>query len=288
MRIIRSLGLLMALLSIQGCTHLLFYPSRVQVITPATLNINYDDLFIPSTDGTQLHGWWMHSDLEPRATILFFHGNGENISTHIGHVYWLLNYGYDVIAMDYRGYGQSQGEANLDGSIRDVQSSLRYVLDKHINGNRPLLVLGQSMGGSLVIPALAQSDLKNRVAAVVVIGSFSDFHRITQDALSRFWLTWLFQWPLSFTVDNHYSPQDFIAQLSPVPVLIMHGKSDPVVPVEHAQVLYDHARQPKYLQLLDGDHNHILAPRENRQILLEYLDRILGDKSGANETAIQP
>lgn len=267
-----QVAILLGLLALQGCSHMLFYPMPNHVMKPDALGVEYEDIALRSADGTRLHGWWLHAQDAPRGRVIFFHGNGQNISTHILHVYWLTDHGYDVIAVDYRGYGASEGKPGIEGSMQDIRATLRYVNTAVQDDGLPLFVIGQSIGGSLAITALAQSDLKDTLAEVVLIGSFSDYHEITRHALSGFWLTWPLQWPLSFTVDNRYSPKKYIGQLAPLPVTIMHGEQDNVVPVEHARVLFEHAREPKRLHILTGDHNGIMESRANRRILLESLN----------------
>ena len=256
--------------SLQGCTYLLFHPQQTHLIRPDVLGIKYEDIYIDTRDKITLHGWKLYASTEPKGTVLFFHGNAENISTHVGHVYWLTEFGYNVIAVDYRGYGHSDGQPQLAGMIEDIQSALLYVAK---NEKQKLFVLGQSLGGSLVIAAVAQSESRSGVDAVISVGAFSDYHRITRQVLSRTWFTWLFQWPLSFTINNTFSPQNFISKISPVPVLIMHGVDDDVVPVSHADDLYGAAIEPKYIEKVPGDHNHLLDSRDNRALLVKYLEK---------------
>ena len=272
-RVLPRAGLLGLLVLLQACSHLLFYPSPAHVLQPDDLGIEYRDIEFNAADGTRLHGWWLYTQAPRQGTVLFFHGNAENISTHIGHVYWLVGYGYDVVAVDYRGYGKSAGTPSLDGSVQDIQATLAYVDGGLATPGEPMFVIGQSIGGSLSVAALAQSELKQRLSGIIIIGSFSDYHKITRQALSGFWLTWPLQWPLSFTVDNSYSPEKFIARLSPVPLLIMHGEYDQVVPVEHGRRLFELAQPPKFLEQVNGDHNHIMKNSRTRELLLEYLQR---------------
>ena len=258
--------------ALTGCTQLLFHPTADHVLKPDVLGIQYEDISLASADGTRLHGWWLYAQDKPRATVLFLHGNAQNISNHIKHVYWLVDYGYNVVTIDYRGYGASAGSPDIAGSLDDIRAAVDYVSRDARTARQKLLVVGQSLGGSFAIAALAATESRNQVDALVVISAFSDYRRIVQDALAGFWLTWALQWPLSYTVDNGYSPEKMIARLAPVPVVIMHGKSDEVVPVAHASRLYKAAAEPKFLELMPGDHNHILGSRDNRRRLLEYLD----------------
>src|SRR4051812_3784255 len=100
-------------LSCTGCSSLLYQPSREQIYEPTKLGLEQpEDRFFPSTDGTLLHAWYFRSDpkKQPKALIAFFHGNGENLSTHFASLAWILPFGYDFMIFDYRGYGRSQGD----------------------------------------------------------------------------------------------------------------------------------------------------------------------------------
>jgi len=274
--LIRSFCLILALLP-GGCTNLIFQPSRQYFITPDAIGLAYEDIYLKAGDGVMLHGWRLYSDRPASGTVLFFHGNGENISTHMANVYWLVSEGYDVLLFDYRGYGESQGEPDLDLIVQDAQDMIGYAV-AHVDAGPGPVVIGHSFGASLSIYAVAHSRYKDRIRALVSIAAFSDYHDVAQDALARSWLFWLFQWPLSFTIDDSYSPLESVAGVSPVPLLLMHSKQDEIIDYYHALALFDAAAEPKQLITVTGDHNHIFNLQSNRALLLGYL-------RGLNKTA---
>lgn len=268
------IGILLAcILVLPGCTHLIFAPMKQHLITPDKIDISYSDISTVSQDGVKLHGWYLPATGKPKGTIIFLHGNGENISTHLATVYWLPAKGYEVFMFDYRGYGLSEGEAGLDGSVHDVDAMLDFANNNKATQGK-IIVMGHSFGGSIGIYAVAKSQHKNNILTVITIGAFSDYRSITQDVLSRSWLTWLFQWPLSYTINNDLSPQKYVGQISPVPLMIMHSEMDEIIPYYHADVLFQHAHQPKTLARISGDHNHVFSIRDNRQLLLDYLEKL--------------
>lgn len=264
-----SILLILSLLN-TSCTNLFFQPLQQHFYTPDVFNIDYDDVYIESDKNLYLHGWKLKSTGEKKGAVLFLHGNGENISTHFANFYWLIEQGYDGYIFDYRGYGGSEGEPEIDGVIRDVDAMLDYLIN-HTNANQQTIVIGHSMGGALAIHAVANFEQKERLSTLVTVDAFSDYRDITQDVLSKSWLFWLFQWPLSFTIDNSYRPLDAISKVSPVPVLIMHSESDEMIEMYHAERLYEAAKQPKSFQLIEGNHNNVFNKPENRKVLLDYL-----------------
>ncbi|MDA3869835.1 MAG: alpha/beta fold hydrolase [Gammaproteobacteria bacterium] len=261
---------ILLLVMLSGCTQVLFQPQRAQFATPDILGVMYENVQLETHDGLKLHGWKLLSKDIYKGTILFFQGNGENISTHFSNVYWLTDHGYDVYLFDYRGYGNSEGAAQLDAVIRDVETTIGYSV-KQLAKNENLIVMGYSLGASLAIHAVAHSQHKESIKALITIEGFSDYRKVTQDVLSTSWLTWALQWPLSFAMDNSYRPLDAVAQIAPISLMLMHSKEDEIIPFEHAQALYEAANEPKKLQVVTGSHNRIFNKIENRQLLLDYL-----------------
>ncbi len=263
--------LVLTLLAVtSACTGVIFQPLKRHYFTPGVVDVAYEDVTIESDKGLMLHGWKLLADKPGDTTILFLHGNGENISTHFANLYWLTEYGYDSYIFDYRGYGKSEGLAELDGVIRDVNAMLDYVVS-HTADDQNIVVIGHSMGGALAIYGVADYDKKERLSALVTVEAFSDYRDITRDVLGRSWLTWLLQWPVSLTIDNSYSPVDVIADISPLPVLIMHSRKDEIVPFYHALRLYEAAAMPRQFIEVDSDHSHVFNVEPNRQLLLDYI-----------------
>jgi fermentation-respiration switch protein FrsA (DUF1100 family) len=134
-----------------------------------------------------------------------------------------------------------------------------------------LIIMGHSLGGSMATYVVAHSEYRNRIQALITVEAFSDYHHVTQDILSKSWLFWLFQWPLSFTVSNAYSPVEAIGQISPIPVCILHSENDEMIPMYHAERLFAAAAEPKTFRLIDSNHSNIFITKDNRQVLFDYL-----------------
>lgn len=253
-----------------GCTALFFQPMGNHLYSPTDLELDYQNLYFPSLDGTRLHGWWLPARGKAIGSVLFLHGNAENISTHIGSIGMLPEQGFNVFLFDYRGYGRSDGTAYLEGLLMDVEAGLGQLLIH--DETEKLAVFGQSLGAALAILGVAGSPYKDKISVVVADSSFTGFRDIAQEKLSSHWLTWLFQWPIAMTINNSHRPIDEISNLYPSTVILVHSESDQVIPFHHSEALYNAAREPKSLwKVSNFRHNQIFARADNQIELAKRL-----------------
>ena len=261
--------LLLVLLTTAGCTYLFFKPDKDFIHDSDTLKLSPADVTFTSSDGVRLHGWYLRAE-ENRGTILVCHGNVENLSTHVKLDLWLVEEGYNLFIFDYRGYGKSEGVPTIDGVHRDAAAALEKVLA--LSGDDRIIVFGKSLGGAIAVYTVARSTQRGRVKALIIDSAFSSYRRIAREKIAARIIGWPVQYPLSLLVNNDYSPERWIGQVSPVPVLILHGKRDALVPYRHGQRLYNAAVAPKvFWEVSTPGHVKAQADKKIRKRLLEYL-----------------
>lgn len=267
----RAFAVLLAV-CLGGCTSVFFQPDRAIYQTPGLYGIDYQPVEFRAADGTQLFAWFLPARGPARGSVLFLHGNGQNISAHFANVAWMPAAGFNVLAFDYRGYGGSQGQPSLPGVQLDIDAAMRTLVERVDIDPQRIIVFGQSLGGALAIYYVAHSRYREHVRAVVVDSAFSDYERIGQEKLAAAVVTWPFQWFASFAVDNRYSPEASVGMLSPIPLLFIHGDEDTIVPLHHSQRLYDLAGYPKQLWVVPSvGHIQAMKEKEVRQRLARYL-----------------
>lgn len=226
-------------LQLAACADRLFFfmPSKYSHASPDERGLNYEEVRFSSTDGTMLSGWFVHAQGERRGTVTYFHGNSGNISNNLRYVDWLPLYGYDVFLFDYRGYGKSEGFPYSQGIHNDCVAALNYVRQRvDVDANR-MIIFGQSLGGNYALDALATIP-RTGIRAVIVEGSFASHREIADDkvALPPIPASW-HRSLINMLIDDTYDSVSAINKIDDVPLLIIHGTEDQVVPYRHAQLL---------------------------------------------------
>lgn len=231
-----------------GCAQSLFYyPDQKDYgSSPARQNLSYEDVTFSSTNGAQLHGWFVPAGnglttQQAKGTVIQVHGNAGNLTGHWSFIEWLPAYGYNVFAFDYQGYGQSEGKPNPKKLFEDTQSAIDYVRVREDIDPQKLLIIGQSLGGNNSIAAVGSGN-KQGICAMVIDSTFYSYASIANDKLPG----------AGILTNNHYSANKFVKAIAPIPLLFIHGKKDDIIPYKHSQRLFDLANEPKELVLIEN------------------------------------
>lgn len=268
------LALLAAALLASGCSSLLFYPVSGLPLTPAKAGLEFRDLYLEAADGTRLHAWWLPAKAgqEVKGTVLYLHGNGGNLAWHLGGSWWLPEQGWQVLMLDYRGYGLSEGSPSLPAVYQDVQAAFAWLAQAPEVQGKPLALLGQSLGGALAVHYLAaHEEDRARLSALVLDGVPASYREVARYTLSNAWLTWPLQVPLSWLVPDGDSAVRAMPKLDGLPVLIYHSIDDTLVPLSNGVRLYQAALPPRIFQPTRGGHVQTFSEPIWRQVMLRFL-----------------
>ncbi|MCB0325020.1 MAG: alpha/beta fold hydrolase [Bdellovibrionales bacterium] len=255
-----------------GCTNVFFLPSRELAFMPSDVGLTFDVWKAQTKDGVTLHGWRLLPVGDARATVLFFHGNAQNIASHLASVYWMPAEGIEVFLIDYRGYGQSEGSPSLQGLQEDVRAAFEYV-DEQRRKDVPFVVFGQSLGGVLALDLAARREVERRIDLLVIDSAFTSFRGIAREKLGEWWLFWPLQYPLSWLISDDANALAASQRLT-APVVFIHGTKDVTVGAHHSERLFEHVRGEKELWLQpEMGHIAVLGLPEQRQRLLDRIFR---------------
>ena len=236
-----------------------YFPYRKLEATPQDAGLVYEDVHLTTSDNIGIHGWFLPHE-NPRATMLFLHGNGGNISHRLEKLAMYHQMGLAVLIIDYRGYGLSQDSPSEQGTYLDAEAAWKY-----LSGNKSLpadkiIIYGESLGGA-VATWLA---LQHQPGALILESAFTS----VMD-MGKHYYPWL---PIRWISRIRYPTLDRIKQVH-VPLLIIHSPMDDIVPYAQGQELFAAANEPKSFLEITGDHNGGFF--ESGKLYSDGLDRFI-------------
>jgi fermentation-respiration switch protein FrsA (DUF1100 family) len=269
----RALLLAVVALGLSGCNGLFYFPSQRVYSVPRA---EHEDVVLRTADGVALHGWYFPpaSGGPPLATIVQFHGNAGNISSHHRSLSWLVHEDYAFFTFDYRGYGSSAGRPSRSGLHLDALAALDWALHRAPAGARQkdVVLYGQSLGGAVLLRALAEVNDRSRVRAVVIESSFHSYQEAAAGVFYRQPVLYPFTGFTYALTNDDYSPSAYIAGVAPIPLLVIHDVFDDVVSWREGAAIYRLAKQPKKFWVTHrGGHVRAMDDLDLRRALLLWL-----------------
>jgi fermentation-respiration switch protein FrsA (DUF1100 family) len=244
-------------------THLIFFPDYEGRLTgnwhPKGLPV--EDVWLNSPGEIKLHAWWIPN---PRAGLTFiaFHGNAGNISQRAEVYRFLSELPVNVLAVEYRGYGRSEGTPNEAGLYLDAQAGLDYLVhERGIPPNR-IVAFGQSLGTAVAVDLATKRPL----AGVILEAPFPSVRAVT----SRIYP---FLPGLGLIAKSKFNTGGKLARPHP-PVMITHCNQDPVIPFTLGQEVYQIAVEPKSFLRIEGfchEEAFLIAPTSYREHLSAFI-----------------
>jgi len=220
-----------------------FFPYAGIQQTPAAARVPYTDVKVLTADGVTLHGWWLEHPAA-RAQVIYWHGNGGNLSVWLPVITDLRARGFSVFVVDYRGYGASSGTASERGIYRDVDAATQYFQQHLRKAATPMVYWGRSLGCA----AGSYAATVHPPDGVVLESPFPDVASLfARNPLMRV---------LSVFSSYRFPTSHHLTRYSG-PLLVVHGDADSIVPFAAGQKVFERASSTrKTLAVLRGaDHN---------------------------------
>jgi fermentation-respiration switch protein FrsA (DUF1100 family) len=223
-----------------------FLPAAGERETPRDFGVEYEALSFATGDGVRLQAWAL-AHPAPRARIVYFHGNGGNLSVWAPILTGIARQGYAVLAFDYRGYGLSTGRPTESGLYRDVDA----VIERFWSGSQPtvpVLYWGRSLGVAMA----AYAATRRAPDGLILESGFPDVWSLVRSVPPL----------LLFAPFSTYRfPSAGFLQRVTAPVLVVHGDADRVIPIAQGRALFSRITGPKqFVTIRGGDHNDLAPP----------------------------
>jgi len=229
---------------------------------PSRSRLAVEDVSLAASDGVKLHGWFVKAK-DARATLLYLHGNAGNVAQRW---YWIRDLSTlpaNVLAIDYRGYGRSEGAPSERGIYLDAEAAYRWLTDSRGIPPSRIVIYGKSLGGA---PAC---ELATRLpcAGVILQSAFTNIPDMANEIIPLF--------PAGWFVKTGFDNAAKVAMVA-VPKLIVHSRKDELVPYWMAERLHAAAVEPKRLVTFEtGSHTGLIVG-QGAKVLEAYRKFIKG------------
>jgi len=229
---------------------LIYFPAKEVLYTPSDIGLAYEEICLRTKDGVGICAWYVPCD-GAVCTLLWFHGNAGNIGDRVEHlkVYhdrWRVN----QMIVDYRGYGKSEGNLSEEGTYEDGRTGVRYLSSEKGVSPDHLIFFGRSLGSAVAV----QMATEYPSAGLILESPFTSIRDMATT-----------HYPLIghiFPLRIRYDSMAKIGKVH-VPLLILHGDRDAVVPFEQGKRLFEAANEPKtFFTIRNAGHNDILSLSE--------------------------
>ncbi|MBW1917935.1 MAG: alpha/beta hydrolase [Deltaproteobacteria bacterium] len=220
---------------------IVFFPDPFMLGSPADYGLEYEEVLFTTDDQVQLHGWWVPQP-QPSPTLLWFHGNAGNISHRLENLLLLWRkVGLQIFIFDYREYGRSQGRITREGTYLDASAAYDYVTARLGIASENLILFGRSLGSALAV----NLAVKKPCRALIVESAFTS----SED---------MFRLYAPFVSWRPTVPYDNLGKISQVrvPLLIIHGVYDEVIPFKMGERLFAAANPPKFFYPIPQAHHN--------------------------------
>jgi len=223
--------------------NLLYHPSVNNYLKESTINEpdEIEKVKITTDDNIDLMAWFYNKNLEKFKTILFFHGNAGSLDNRTYKLNHFKNLDVNFLIIAWRGFSGNKGKPNEMGLYKDAISAVKWLKAKNIK-EKDIILYGESLGTGVAVE-IAQN--KN-FAGIILESPFTSMINMGKKYYPFF--------PVSLLLKDRFESYKKINNIF-VPVLIMHGKVDKIVPYEMGKKMYELANEPKLFYSQEyGDH----------------------------------
>jgi len=227
----------------------LYSPMLEVFSTPAERKLDFEDVVFKSDDGINLSGWYVPVD-NPKFTVIFCHGNAGNIAHRLDSINIFHNLGLSCFIFDYRGYGDSQGKPNEEGTYTDAMAAYKWLNEEKKIQAENIIIFGRSLGGTVA----AQLAGKVKVGGLIVESAFTSYVDMGKEYYSYMPVRWFARFS--------YRTIDYIKNVH-CPVMLIYSRNDEIVPYKFGLELYEAANEPKeFIEIFGGHNDCFLASGE--------------------------
>ncbi|PCJ97300.1 MAG: hypothetical protein COA45_10210 [Zetaproteobacteria bacterium] len=253
------------LLIYQNQRNIMYHPILEKIMPANNWGIsNVEIMHVLTEDGIRLEGWFITPKIKNQKIIVFFHGNAQNIGSSYSGVSKLLEDGYGLLMVEYRGYTGHKGKFTEQGVYKDCRAFIDWLHQTQKVKYSDMVFYGESLGTALSVQMASEYD----GYALVLLSPFS-----SMVDLARIQYPYL---PIYLLLKDKYLSKRKIGKIK-IPILILHGDKDTIVSMELGETLFNAANEPKkFVRINNGGHNNLYELGA-----VDYIRTFLENKNGA-------
>lgn len=248
------------------------------MLNDASLEPKREIVCLTTADGLNLRSWYFRPDREGASVVLFLHGNAGDIGNHLPFAKFLVEAGYGVLALEYRGYGGNPGSPDEPGLIADGRAAFAFLKAQGVPDSN-IVLFGESLGTGVAIQLAAE----HHVRAMILRSPYTSIAEVAAIQLPYI--------PASWLVRDRF---DSLAKIgrNKAPLFVFHGANDTLIPLALGRELFDaapaSARGPKTWLTLDGvGHDDVQTPEAERAVL-DFLAQLPSEEPRVAAAATLP
>ncbi len=261
---------------------IIYHPKPLGDRTPRDFGRDYEEVNIKAIDGGEIFAWWVAAGKSDSPTLLYLHGNNASLSNYGEVANIFASYGWDVLLIDYRGFGRSTAPVHglsEESLVSDAKSALNW-LEQHKVDQRRIIIWGHSLGA----PIAASLAKDSNVAALILEGSFTSAFD-----MGRLRYPWVYL-PRMLILDR-LDTEEYVKQVS-ASVLVAHASRDRIVPINLGRKVFEAAKPPKeFLEIVDVGHDdfpsvHLKYKERLTAFVNQAIDRSIGGHAAGDQSSL--
>jgi uncharacterized protein len=221
---------------------MMYFPETIQT-SPAEAGLpEAEEISLTAADGVRIIGWHV-APRDGQPVILYLHGNGGALRYRVERFHRLIKEGLGLVAIEYRGFGGSEGSPSEAGLFADAEAAYAFAAGRY----RPdqLVLWGESLGTGVAVYLAAEKP----VGRVILEAPFTSTAAV---AAQRYWFM-----PVRLLMKDQFRSDEHIANVT-APILILHGLNDRTVPYAMGERMFDLAKGNKHIvRFIDGGHEDL-------------------------------
>ena len=236
--------------------NLLYHPSENNYQNDK-IQFNYDEVFIKVDEKIKLKSWLIKKDFKKLKTLVIFHGNAGHLSNRIYKLNELYKLDINILLISWRGFSGNKGSPTEQNLYKDAEATIKWLNEQEIKNNQ-IILYGESLGSGVAV----EIGKKNNFNSIILESPFTSIENS-----AKIYYPYL---PVKLLLKDKFNSISKITMIN-IPILIMHGKKDDVVPFSMGKQLFEKANSPKH-SYFTSDDDHMME--FNSSLLKEIKDFI--------------